>query len=43
VRALRLRALGYQVWTQTIPSAITPKNRLLLGAPGPLVDGVRRE
>jgi hypothetical protein len=33
VRALRLRAQGYHVWTQTIPSAITPKNRLLLGAP----------
>lgn len=34
VRALRLRASGYRIWTQTIPSAITPKNRLLLGAPG---------
>jgi hypothetical protein len=33
VRALRLRAQGYQVWTQTIPLAITSKNRLLLGAP----------
>ena len=33
VRALRLRSQGYQVWTQTIPSTITPKNRLLLGAP----------
>jgi hypothetical protein len=33
VRALRLRSHGYHVWTQTIPLAITPKNRLLLGAP----------
>ena len=33
VRALRLEAQGYRVWTQTIPAAITPKNRLLLGAP----------
>ena len=33
MRAVRLEQQGYQVWTQTIPSAITPKNRLLLGAP----------
>jgi hypothetical protein len=33
VRALRLKQHGYRVWTQTIPSCITPKNRLLLGAP----------
>lgn len=32
-RAARLKARGYRVWTQTIPAAITPKNRLLLGAP----------
>ena len=32
-RATRLEAAGYKVWTQTIPAAITPKNRLLLGAP----------
>ena len=32
-RAARLEQRGYRVWTQTIPSAITPKNRLLLGAP----------
>jgi len=31
-RAERLRASGYRVWTQTIPEAITPKNRLLLGS-----------
>ena len=30
-RAARLRAAGYVVHTQTIPAAITPKNRLLLG------------
>lgn len=29
-RALRMEARGYRVWTQTIPEAITPKNRLLL-------------
>jgi hypothetical protein len=33
VRAARLEASGYRVWTQTIPVDITPKNRLLLGAP----------
>jgi hypothetical protein len=33
MRAVRLEARGYRVWTQTIPDAITPKNRLLLGAP----------
>lgn len=33
VRAQRLRERGYRVWTQTISDAITPKNRLLLGAP----------
>lgn len=32
-RALRLESRGYQVWTQRIPAAITPKNRLLLGRP----------
>jgi len=31
LRAVRLEARGYRVWTQTIPDAITPKNRLLLG------------
>lgn len=30
-RAHRLRASGYTVITQTIPEAITPKNRLLIG------------
>jgi len=33
VRATHLRAQGYQVWTQTIPGDVTPKNRLLLGSP----------
>jgi hypothetical protein len=32
-RATRLKAHGYRVWTQTIPRDVTPKNRLLLGAP----------
>jgi hypothetical protein len=32
-RAGRLRAAGYSVHTQTIPSQITPKNRLLLAEP----------
>jgi SAM-dependent methyltransferase len=35
-RAARLERQGYRVWTQTIPADITPKNRLLLGAPAPL-------
>jgi hypothetical protein len=33
-RAMRLRQHGYRVWTRTIPAAVTPKNRLLIGAPG---------
>ncbi len=33
VRAERLRARGYRVWTQMIPDTITPKNRLLIGQP----------
>ncbi len=32
-RAMRLEQAGYRVWTQTIPSEITDKNRLLLAAP----------
>src|SRR5205085_293061 len=36
VRATRLREKGYRVWTLGIPRAITPKNRLLLGAPSTL-------
>lgn len=34
-RAARLRAHGYTVHTQRIPSAITTKNRMLFGDPGP--------
>jgi methyltransferase family protein len=33
MRAVRLEQRGYLVRTQTIPPAITPKNRLLLGEP----------
>ncbi len=33
VRAMRLAGQGYRIWTQTIPADITPKNRLLIGAP----------
>jgi hypothetical protein len=32
-RAMVLRERGYRVWTQRIPADITPKNRLLIGAP----------
>lgn len=32
-RAAKLRAAGYRVFTQTIPNAITAKNRLLVGVP----------
>jgi hypothetical protein len=32
-RALHLRGLGYSIRTQAISSDITPKNRLLIGAP----------
>jgi hypothetical protein len=35
MRATRLREQGYQIWTRSIPVDITPKNRLLLGAPLP--------
>jgi Methyltransferase domain len=33
VRASKLRTAGWQVWTQTIPAAITPHNRLLIAEP----------
>jgi len=33
MRAVRLEHNGYRVWTQSIPATVTPKNRLLLGAP----------
>lgn len=32
-RAARLQARGYRVWTQSIPSDVTPKNRVLIGRP----------
>jgi len=32
-RVARLRAEGYEVFTQTIPAEITPHNRLILGVP----------
>jgi hypothetical protein len=32
-RAARLAAAGYRVRTQTIPAAVTPKHRLLIGEP----------
>jgi hypothetical protein len=35
MRAARLEQAGYRVWTQLIPDDITPKNRLLIGAPVP--------
>ena len=35
MRAVELERCGYRVWTQTIPGAITPKNRLLIAAPLP--------
>ncbi len=35
VRAIGLEQQGYRIWTQTIPAGITPKNRLLMGAPEP--------
>ena len=33
LRALGLERQGYRIWTQSIDRDITPKNRLLLGAP----------
>ncbi|MEE2637547.1 MAG: methyltransferase domain-containing protein, partial [Acidobacteriota bacterium] len=33
IRARHLVRCGYRIWTQTIPADITPKNRVLLGAP----------
>ena len=43
LRAVRLEGRGYRVWTQTIPAAVTPKNRLLLGVPaGRSADGAEQ-
>jgi hypothetical protein len=33
LRALRLRQLGYRIWTKTIPAEVTPRNRLLIAVP----------
>jgi hypothetical protein len=33
MRAVRLEQCGYRVWAQRIPTDVTPKNRLLMGAP----------
>jgi len=33
MRAFRLEQQGYRIWTQAIPEGISPKNRLLVGAP----------
>ena len=33
MRAVGLERRGYRVWTQSIPVAITPKNRLLIAEP----------
>jgi hypothetical protein len=33
IRAMRLAEQGYRIWTQAIPAGITPKNRMLIGAP----------
>jgi hypothetical protein len=41
MRALRLQSQGYQVRTQTIPRAITPKNRLLIAIPLDVLEGGR--
>ena len=37
MRAVRLEQRGYRVRTQTIPAAITPKNRLLIGTLDPKI------
>jgi len=41
-RATRMQALGYRVWTQSIPGEITAKNRLLMGAPNQLQSGFHK-
>jgi len=33
MRAVNLAQQGYRIWTQAIPADVTPKNRLLIGAP----------
>ncbi|MDA1094625.1 MAG: methyltransferase domain-containing protein [Acidobacteria bacterium] len=41
-RATRLAQQGYRIWTHTLPAEITVKNRLLMGAPMPLGEALRR-
>jgi hypothetical protein len=36
-RAVRLEARGYRVWTRQIPEEISPKNRLLIAVPTPIM------
>jgi hypothetical protein len=43
VRAARLRARGWDVWTQSIPETITPHNRLLMAEPRSAISGRRRD
>jgi hypothetical protein len=43
VRAQRLANERYRVWTQRIPADITPKNRLLIGAPAETASGSHAE
>ena len=40
-RAFRLRERGYKIRSQTIPTGITPKNRLLVGEPDFAYGGVK--
>jgi hypothetical protein len=40
-RVARLRSQGYRVVTQLIPKDITPKNRLLLAEPVPLISSLK--
>ena len=40
MRAVRLEQQGYRIWTQSIPATVTPKNRLLIGAPRAVRSGL---
>ena len=43
LRCTALRARGYGVWTEAIPAAVSPKNRLIFGLPpGSAADGPGR-
>jgi len=41
VRAIKLKGAGYEIYTAAIPAVITPKNRLLMGAPASSARRVR--